>query len=130
MTYFWSWKMGLSLFGIIGFWGIPGFAEVPSKQPMNKDLSVPSSPSEVSKVIPFSGYEDRLRRSPRWKSMSKEEREEALQTIQRARSQFLERQKQLEIPYKELTKKKQKTRKSLIKKRRRREVRSQDSPLP
>ncbi len=75
--------------------------------------SLPSGP------IPFAGYEERLRQSSRWQQMSDEEREQAIQKIQRVRKQFQERQRRLESQYKGLLEQSHNRRESLMQKRRR-----------
>ncbi len=88
------------------------------------------SPSETPKaseskrsgsVLPFAGYEERLRQSPRWKTMTPEEQAQAIEKIGLARKQILERQQQLRTQYEEQIKKMEKPRESLMSKRRKRE---------
>ena len=88
------------------------------------------SPSETSEgfqskgpgnVVPFAGYEERLRQSPRWQTMTSEEQAQAMEKIGLARKQILERQQQLQSQYEDLIKKMKKPRESLISKRRKRE---------
>ncbi len=51
------------------------------------------------KLVPYAGYEERLRQSPRWKTMTSEEQAEAIDKIVLAREQFLERQQKLQAHY-------------------------------
>jgi hypothetical protein len=90
----------------------------------------PVSPSEtprelkskrVGNAIPFADYEKRLRQSPRWQAMNSEEQAKALEKIERARKQFLDRQEQLKMQYDDQIKKMEKPRESLMSKRRKRE---------
>ena len=93
--------------------------------------SLPSdSPSETpgaseskrpGKVVPFAGYEERLRQSPLWQTMTPEEQAEALEKIGLARKQILERRQQLKTQYEDQIKKMEKPRESLMSKRRKRE---------
>ena len=90
----------------------------------------PVSPSEtqrelkskrVGNAIPFADYEKRLRQSPRWQAMNSEEQAKALEKIERARKQFLDRQEQLKMQDDDQIKKMEKPRESLMSKRRKRE---------
>jgi len=87
------------------------------------------SPSETPKafeskrlgnVVPFAGYEERLRQSPRWQAMTPEEQAQAIEKIGLARKKILERQQQLQTQYEDQIKKMEKPRESLMKKRRKR----------
>jgi hypothetical protein len=88
------------------------------------------SPSEIPKaseskrpgsVVPFAGYEERLRQSPRWQTMTPEEQAQAIEKIGLARKKILERQQQLQTQYEDQIKKMEKPRESLMSKRRKRE---------
>lgn len=87
------------------------------------------SPSETPKaseskrrgnVVPFAGYEDRLRQSPRWQAMTPEEQAQAIEKIGLARKQILGRQQQLQTQYEDQIKKMENPRESLMSKRRKR----------
>ena len=75
----------------------------------------------MRRAAPFADYERRLRQSPRWQAMDPEEQARALEKIERARKQFLDRQQQLKMEYDEQIKKMEKPRESLMSKRRKRE---------
>ena len=75
----------------------------------------------MGNAIPFADYEKRLRQSPRWQAMNSEEQAKALEKIERARKQFLDRQEQLKMQYDDQIKKMEKPRESLMSKRRKRE---------
>jgi hypothetical protein len=90
----------------------------------------PDSPSDALKelkrertgnAIPFADYEKRLRQSPGWQTMDPEEQAKALEKIERARKQFLDRQQELKLQYDEQIKKMEKPRESLMSKRRKRD---------
>ena len=72
-----------------------------------------------SGLVPFAGYEDRLRQSPEWERMSPKEREHAIQKIQNLRQRFKRNQQEIEAQYKHLLEKNKKPRESLMQKRRR-----------
>ena len=73
------------------------------------------------KSVPFAGFEEQLRESRRWQTMTPEEQRQAIQKIERIRRQFMERQQRLNQQYEGLTKKK-KPRESLMSKRKRRDL--------
>ena len=83
----------------------------------------------MGKAIPFSAYEKRLRQSPRWEKMNSEEQAKALDTIARARKQFLDRQKKMNALYEKQVKKIKKPRESLMSKRRKREMGNDNKTL-
>ena len=74
------------------------FPSVPAEQGSEPPHATGTPPGPV----PFAGYEERLRQSLQWERMSSEEREQALQKIQRLREQFQRRQQQVEAQYKSL----------------------------
>lgn len=91
-------------------------SDLTSKPPEERE-----SQRQAGKPIPFSGLEERLRQSPRWQMMSAEEQAQALEKIGQARRQFLDRQQQLHRQYEGQIKKGEKSRESLMSKRRKRE---------
>jgi len=74
-----------------------------------------------SAAAPFAGYEERLRQSPRWQTMTSEEQAQALEKIDRARKTFIDQQQRLNAQYQDHLKKQEKPRESLMSKRRNRE---------
>ncbi len=61
--------------------------------------------SRLGKLVPYEGYEERLRQSPQWQTMTSDEQAEAIDKIVLARKQFLERQQQLHARYEKKIKK-------------------------
>ena len=78
-----------------------GASSAPKKIEENQEQ--PSSSLLPSKHVPFAGYEERLSQSPQWQRMSPEEREQAIQKIQRFRQQYQKRVQELEAQYQGLT---------------------------
>ena len=95
-------------------------SDSPSETPQASESKRPG------KVVPFAGYEERLRQSSRWQSMTSEEQVEALEKIGLARKKILERQQQLQTQYEDQIKKMKKPRESLMSKRRRKQGQYQD----
>lgn len=90
-------------------------SDSPSETPGKSESKRPG------KVVPFAGFEERLRQSPRWQTMTPEEQAEALEKIGLARKQILDRRQQLKTQYEDQIKKMEKPRESLMSKRRKRE---------
>ena len=90
-------------------------------RPVLKEGQRELTSKKPSQASPFAGYEERLRQSPRWQTMTPGEQAQALEKIDRARKTFIEKQKQLNAQYQDLIKKMEKPRESLISKRRNRE---------
>jgi len=102
--------------------GLIGEFEAQALPPASSFETPKESPSErMGNAAPFADYERRLRQSPRWQTMDIEEQAKALEKIERARKQFLDRQQQLKMEYDEQIKKMEKPRESLMSKRRKRE---------
>ncbi len=59
----------------------------------------------LGKLVPYAGYEERLRQSPQWQTLTPEEQTEAIEKIVLARKQFLERQQKLQAQYENKIKK-------------------------
>lgn len=105
-------------------WGdeVIGESDAQGLPPTSSFETPRESPSEsMGNAAPFTDYERRLRQSPRWQTMDPEEQERALEKIERARKQFLDRQQQLKMQYGDLINKTKKPRESLMSKRRKRE---------
>ncbi len=92
--------------------GNAGLVDDPTAQSFSRD-----SPSETTralpsrrlgKLVPYEGYEERLRQSPRWQTMTPDEQAEAIDKIVLARKQFLERQQKLQAQYENKIKKSRK----------------------
>ncbi len=111
----WNTFVFLGSLGIV--WGV-------SAQVLEKGSSLEEPGGRASgqvRPVPFAGYEERLRQSPRWQSMTPEEQAQALEKLEQARTRFLDRQQQLNEQYETQIKKIQKPRESLMSKRRKRE---------
>ena len=70
-------------------------------------------------AAPFAHYEEQLRQSERWKTMTEDERQQALQQIAGMRKQLLERQQLLKNQYGLPDAEKKKNRESLMSRRKR-----------
>jgi len=107
---------------ILGNCGLIGKSEAQGLRPVTPSEAPRESISETTRnAIPFAEYEKRLRQSPRRQAMDSEEQAKALEKIERARKQFLDRQQQLHMQYGNQIKKRKKSRESIMSKRRKRE---------
>ena len=125
MSGFHLWKVALVCFLIHGtFLGYSGLRNEAAAQP--KPTTSPSESKKANEsrasrnIVPFSGYEERLRQSPRWKTMTPEEQEKVLEKLETARKKFLDQQQQLNSQYEDQINKMKKPRESLMSKRRKR----------
>jgi len=108
--------------GVLGVSGLIYESEAQGLPPVSLSETPTELKSErVGNAIPFADYEKRLRQSLRWQTMNPEEQAEALEKIERARKQFLDRQQQLKMQYEDQIKTMEKPRESLMSKRRKRE---------
>ncbi len=121
-------RFGRSTFLVIWVFGFflvcPGLIGMSAAQTLQTDSlseaeKVPQSETS-GKIIPFAGYEERLRQSPRWKSLTPEEQATLLEKLEATRKQFLDQQEQLNAQYEDRIKKMKKRRESLVDKRRKR----------
>ena len=101
-----AWKilwMGIIVV-VLGWWGngeMVGLvhAQDSTSQPQGTIASdtlkqiVPEAP------VPFAHYEERLRQSEKWKTMTEAERQQAIQKIAELRKKFLERQQRVKKQY-------------------------------
>ena len=71
--------------------------------PSEATRALPSK--RLGKLIPYEGYEERLRQPARWQTMTPDEQAEAIGKIVLARKQFLERQQKLQAKYENKIKK-------------------------
>lgn len=74
--------------------------------PSEATRALPSK--RLGKLIPYEGYEERLRQPARWQTMTPDEQAEAIGKIVLARKQFLERQQKLQAKYENKIKKSRK----------------------
>ena len=100
---------------------ILGMASAQDQGLQSRELGLNGIPKQRTNegVVPFAHYEERLRQSERWKTMTDEERQQALQKIEGIRKQFLERQQLLKNQYGLPDVEKKKNRESLMSRRRR-----------
>ena len=112
------------LFGLC--WISPTFAETqqsPATKQESDEEKASQSPKpgdkELSqKPIPFAQYENALKNSEKWKTLSPEEQKEALDKIEQYRKLFRQRQAELQKKYKPLLEKKPTKRSSLLRRNR------------
>ncbi len=79
----------LCLLGYAGLMCESAAQSIPRDSPSEASVITPSN--RLGKLIPYAGYEERLRRSPDWQAMTPDEQAEAIAQIVLARKQFLER---------------------------------------
>lgn len=96
---------------------------------LSSEIPKASESKRQRKVFPFAGYEDRLRQSPRWQTMTLEEQTEALEKIGLARKKILEQHQQLQTQYEDQIKKMKKPRETLMSKRRKRKKNQESDVL-
>lgn len=115
--------IGIVLVGI-GCWGSeeivdPSHAQDSTAQSQSSIRNETLKQNFPEAPVPFAHYEERLRQSEKWKTMTEEERHQALQKITELRKQFLERQQLLKKQYGLADAESQKNRESLMSRRRR-----------
>lgn len=98
-------------------WTSPIVAETPSSATLKSSTpggdvnsSRQTDPKLPQRLVPFAHYEETLKNSEHWKTLSPEEQEEALENIQEHRKRFFQRQVEREKQYDALLKKKRKKR--------------------
>lgn len=90
-------------------------------RPISQEGQRELTSKKPSQAVPFAGYEEGLRQSSRWQTMTPEEQAQGLEKIDRARKTFIEKQQQLNARYQDHIKELEKPRESLMRKRRNRQ---------
>ncbi len=94
------------LFGNVGF--ISESAAQGNLPNSSSENSRTLQSKRLGKLVPYAGYEERLRQSPQWQTMTLDEQAKAIEKIVLAREQFLERRQQLQEKYENKIKKSRK----------------------